>query len=144
MSQSIEEILLSGANVPIYVSGSSMNPFLISRRDIVWLRLCESADLKPNAIVLFKRKDGSLVLHRIIKVLADSNISVKGDAQTWCETVDKKQIIGVVSDIERKGRKRAANSLYWIIINRIWHLLTPFRSIMMRIWFKVRRLRNER
>lgn len=142
ITDSVEKILADGALLPLYVSGSSMNPFLISRRDIVYLnKICDS-DFKKEKIILFKRSNGNFVLHRIKKVLPDGILLMNGDAQTWTETVNKKQVIAVVSEIERKGKRKSAESLYWRAVNCFWSFLSPFRSLIMRVWFKVRRIKN--
>lgn len=139
ISDSVSELITSGASVPMYVSGSSMNPFLISRRDVVWLSRCTDSDLKVGKIVLFRRYNGSLVLHRITKLLPEERIVVRGDAQTWTEEIDKEHIIAVVTDIQRKGVKRSVDSAYWKIVDTVWRMLTPLRSVFMRVWFKIRR-----
>ena len=143
ISNSIDDLFADGAVLPLYVSGSSMNPFLISRRDIVYLSAVCDTDFKKGNIVLFKRSDGALVLHRIKKVLPDGKVQVNGDAQDWCETVNKTQIIATVREIERKGIKRRADSSYWNFINFIWQMLFPLRSLIMRVWFKLRRIKNK-
>ena len=139
ISDSVSELITSGASVPMYVSGSSMNPFLISRRDVVWLSRFKNSDLRVGKIVLFRRKNGSLVLHRITKLLPEERIVVRGDAQTWTEEIDKEHIIAVVTDIQRKGVKRSVDSVYWKIVDTVWRMLTPLRSVFMRVWFKIRR-----
>ena len=116
-----------------------MNPFLISRRDVVWLSRFKNSDLRVGKIVLFRRKNGSLVLHRITKLLPEERIVVRGDAQTWTEEIDKEHIIAVVTDIQRKGVKRSVDSVYWKIVDTVWRMLTPLRSVFMRVWFKIRR-----
>ena len=138
ISDSVSELIDEGATVPLYISGSSMNPFLISRRDIVWLSSCTDADLKVGKIILYKRVNGSLVLHRIVKLLPKGRFVVRGDAQIWTEEIDEEQIIAVVTDIQRKGIKRSVDSTYWNIVDTLWKLLTPLRSIIMRAWFKIK------
>lgn len=139
ISDSVSELITSGASVPMYVSGSSMNPFLISRRDVVWLSRYKNSDLRVGKIVLFRRNNGSLVLHRITKLLPEERIVVRGDAQTWTEEINKEHIIAVVTDIQRKGVKRSVDSVYWKIVDTVWRMLTPLRSVFMRVWFKIRR-----
>lgn len=139
ISESVSELITSGASVPMYVSGSSMNPFLISRRDVVWLSRCTASDLNVGKIVLFRRSNGSLVLHRIIKLLPNGRIVVRGDAQTWTEEVNQEQIIAIVTDIQRKGIRRSVDSVYWKIVDTVWKMLTPLHSVFMRVWFKIRR-----
>lgn len=138
-SNSVNELLLGGATVPVYVSGNSMNPFLVSRRDIVWLKAFDESDLKIGKIVLFRRKDGSLVLHRIKKIISDVSFIVMGDAQTWYEEVDINSVVAVVTALQRKGKIRSDDSFYWRMTNTVWRLLFPFRTVIMRIWFKIKK-----
>ncbi len=144
ISDSIENLISEGAVLSLCVSGSSMNPFLISRRDIVYIKSVSDADFKKFKMLLFRRSDGSLVLHRVVKVLPDLKLVMNGDAQNWTETIDASQAVAVVDEIERKGKRRKADSLYWNMINIIWHLLLPVRSVILRVWFKLRRMNQKR
>lgn len=141
---SIEEMIKSGATVPVYVSGNSMNPFMVSRRDIVYLKgLCD-AELKKGKILLFRRNDGQLVLHRLHRSLPDGKLQVVGDGQVQCETIDRAQIVAVVSDIEQKGKKISADSLRWKTAIFFWQLLMPLRPFIIRIWRKLRKIRRSK
>ncbi len=140
----IEGLINEDSVVPLYVSGSSMNPFLVSRRDVVWLRKCEYKSLKKGDVILFRRRNSSFVLHRVTKIRPDTSLIVCGDAQSQVEIVDRCQIIAKVTDIERKGVKRSADSFYWRFICKFWSLLTPLRPLIMRVWFKVRRIKNKK
>ncbi len=144
ISDSIENLIAEGATVPLCISGSSMNPFLISRRDIVYLRLHTKKDLKKGSILLFKRSDGSLVLHRVKKICADDSLLLCGDAQKECENIKISQVVAVVVEIERKGIRRSTDSFYWKTVNILWQISFPVRSILMRLWFKIRRIRNKK
>lgn len=131
---SIEEMIKSGATVPVYISGNSMNPFLVSRRDVVYLKGFSDADLKKGKILLFRRNDGQLVLHRLHGLLSNGKLQVVGDGQVKCETIDKAQVVAAVSDIERKGKKCSADSSMWKTAIFFWRLLMPLRPFIMRIW----------
>lgn len=144
ITDSIEDLISEGAVIPVYVSGSSMNPFLISRRDIVYLESVGENDVKAGRILLVRRKSGSLVLHRVRKINSDGTIVLNGDAQSWCETAERNQVIAAVCEIDRKGKKRSADSFYWKSINLVWKLLFPFRSIIMRVWNKIKRMKSNR
>lgn len=144
ITDSIEDLISEGAVIPVYVSGSSMNPFLISRRDIVYLESVGDNDVKAGRILLVRRKSGSLVLHRVRKINSDGTIVINGDAQSWCETAERNQVIAAVCEIDRKGKKRSADSFYWKSINLVWKLLFPFRSIIMRVWNKIKRMKSNR
>lgn len=143
VSGSIEEMIKNGATVPVYISGNSMNPFLVSRRDIVYLKSFSDSDLKKGKILLFRRKNGQLILHRLHSLLSDGRLQVVGDGQVKCEIIKKAQIIAVVSDIERKGKKRSADSFGWKTVIFFWRLLMPLRPFIMRIWRKLRKFLAE-
>ncbi len=107
----IEEILLSGGKVRILASGKSMEPVIVDGQDTVVLTRAEKS-LRKNDIVLFKRNNGRLVLHRIIAI--DGNqITLRGDSQWIIETVDASQVMGVLDSIERNGQTIKADSEYF-------------------------------
>ncbi len=141
---SIEEMIKSGATVPVYISGNSMNPFLVSRRDVVYLKSFCDADLKKGSILLFRRNDGQLVLHRMQGFVSDCKLQVVGDGQVECETIYKAQVVAVVSDIERKGKKFSSDSLKWKTVSFFWQLLMPLRPVIMRIWRKSNKIRRSK
>lgn len=132
-AETIEKTINDGGSVPLVVTGSSMNPFLREGRDVVWLNACTESDFKKGKILLFKRKNGSFVLHRIRKVLPDDELLMNGDAQSWCEKINKRQAVAAVSEIERDGKKKACPS------NNLWQILKPIRPVIMRLWRKIGR-----
>lgn len=132
-AETIEEIIKDGGCVPLVVTGSSMEPFLKDGRDIVWLRTCTKSDFKCGRILLFKREDGSMVLHRIRKVLRDDELLMNGDAQFWCEKTNKNQAVAVVSHIERSGKKISCDSFLYKTKSKVWHILKPLRPLIMRV-----------
>lgn len=142
ISDSIEELINEGSVIPLYVSGSSMNPFLVSRRDIVYLTLPEKKDIQKGKILLFRRSNGALVLHRVMKVCNDDSLIFCGDAQTACEKVKKTQVIAAVSEVERKGKRKSADSFAWRFWGFVWRMLKPIRPVLMRLWLKFVRIRN--
>ena len=52
--------------VPLVISGGSMTPFLAPGRDIVYLSKADRI-LKRGDMVLYQRKNGDYVLHRILR-----------------------------------------------------------------------------
>ena len=76
----VKAILSSDGVFPLTVTGSSMAPLLKDGRSTVLL----TKDFVPKRgrILLFRRRDGSLILHRVRKI--DGNTLVmNGDAQDW-------------------------------------------------------------
>jgi hypothetical protein len=130
----LANILSSGGHVFLVVSGSSMKPFLKHRRDMVCLRACKKEDFKCGQILLYKRPDQSLVLHRIRKVLSDGELIMNGDAQAWCETISSNQVIAVVSSVDRKGRYISCDCAWFRLWNLFWYPTSLLRPALFRAW----------
>lgn len=93
-----------GESLPLIVTGHSMRPLLRHLRDKVIL---VSPKKKPPAIhdiILFRRKNGKIVLHRILRVTKNGDLVLNGDAQMELERVEKNQVLAVVSAVVRKNR----------------------------------------
>lgn len=143
ISSSLEEIIKAGGHFSLCVSGSSMRPFLTDGRDIVRLRAFCKSECKRGNILLFKREDGTLVLHRVKRVLPDGSLIMNGDAQFWCETIAPGQAIAVVSEIERRGKLIACSSLKYRASVFLWQLLFPLRPLLFRIKNKINRMKKK-
>ena len=129
----MNEILSTGGTVSLVVSGSSMLPFLKHGRDTVNLCRCTARDLKWGQILLFRRLDQSLVLHRIRKILPDGRLLMNGDGQKWCEMIFPAQVIAYASSVERKGRLMPCNRVLFRFWNLIWYPTRPFRPMLFQI-----------
>ncbi len=136
----IEETVGSGGTMPLVVTGNSMRPFLKDGEHTVWLERCTDSDFKRGRILLFNRAGGKIVLHRIIKVRSDGILVMNGDAQNWCESIEKKQVIAVVTHIEANGKKKSCSSLCYRMRTEIWQLLMPVRPYIFRVIRKIRRM----
>ena len=101
----IEDTVKKGSSMPLVVTGNSMEPFMKDGRDTVWLECCKDSDYKRGKILLFKREDEKIVLHRVRKVMPDDVLIMNGDAQYWCEEIKKEQALAVVTYIEKKRKK---------------------------------------
>ncbi len=136
--EAFEDIIKDGGSVPLIVTGRSMTPFLRDGEDTVRLCKCTPDDFKRGKILLFRRENGVVVLHRIKKVLPDGNLEMNGDAQYWCETIKKEQAIAAVSHVEHNGKIYACNSSGYKLKVAIWQSLKPIRPLI----FKIRRKLN--
>lgn len=128
----LTEVLSSDGHISLVVSGFSMTPFLKHGRDTVHLRTCTKKDLRRGQILLFKRCDGSLILHRIRKVLPDGQLVMNGDSQTWCETISYSQVLAVAFDIERNGQHIPCDSIRFGLWNLFWYPTRPVRSAIFK------------
>lgn len=101
----MQEKLESGGEVTFIVSGVSMQPMIINRRDSVTIKKA-TYPLKKYDIPFYRRDDGQFVLHRIVKVQKNGNYTCRGDNQTFNEyDVRDDQVIGVVTAFERNGKR---------------------------------------
>lgn len=124
--ESISPLLDDGKSVRLRVSGCSMQPLLMHGRDFVLLKKSEKR-LKKYDLPLYRRIDGTVVLHRIIGVKKEGFICA-GDAQTEKEyPVKNEQILAVAVAFERKGKFVSVESFKYKFYARLWVFLRPFR-----------------
>ncbi|MBQ4569462.1 MAG: S24/S26 family peptidase [Ruminococcus sp.] len=113
------ELAEKGETVCTVVSGGSMLPFLSGGRDHVFLQKPVSR-LKKGDIVLFTRKNGDYVLHRI-KSADSKGYYLLGDRQTTPEgPVDESRIRCVAVKVRRKGKILSPNSFCWKFFSIVW------------------------
>ena len=130
IERSINE--LGYAVVPI--TGTSMLPLLKEGRDRVELEPCSQERLKKGDVVLYKKNDGTLVLHRIIKTENREFFTVLGDHQFKnAERVNKNQIIAVACGFFIKGRYVTEKTRWYRMYKKIWLCNLNFRRIILAV-----------
>lgn len=142
---SLEEVIpvilsaLEGGNsVTFSPKGSSMLPMLKEGRDSVTLERV-GENLKKYDIPLYRRGDGQYVLHRIVK--AGESYTCIGDNQFCFERgVERSQIIAVVTEFTRKGRKYKVCAPSYRFYCRFWHYTRPFRRAVSALKCRMKRL----
>ena len=134
----IEEKLKSGGTFEININGTSMLPLLVQKRDTVILKAFDGK-IKKYDLPLYRRKNGAFVLHRTVGV-QENSFCACGDNQWIVEKdIDYGQIIGVVCEIVRKGKKIPVSSFGYRFYCRVWELLRPIRKYIVKIKGKLRR-----
>lgn len=129
----IEKALAGGGQFTLYPSGTSMLPLLHEHQDFVVLARLAREPQKYD-IVLYRRKNGAFVLHRIIKKQSDGSFVMTGDNQTALERdITKNQIIGTVIEIGRKIKPMSMKSLRYKAYVFFWCRCFFFRKIILRI-----------
>lgn len=140
--ESLVEILIlqmeKGGSAELTVTGWSMLPMLQNRRDVVTL-IPPTKEPKKKDVVLYRRKNGQYVLHRIIDI-EDGTYIISGDNQAVCESVEAPQIIAVVSGFTHKGRPYSVQSFGYRIYAWIWVELFCLRKGYLFIRRRVGRL----
>ena len=99
----IQRSISNGGTVEMAVPGNSMKPTLINRVSVV--RLTAITVPKRGDMVLYRRDNGTYVLHRIIKCSEDGTYVFCGDAQYQMEPgIRKDQMIAVVTAFSRREK----------------------------------------
>lgn len=109
--------LSAGERVVLAVTGKSMLPFLEEGRDSVILGKLQKRP-KRGDIVLYRRKSGAYVLHRVVK-RKDNIYWFSGDAQRKIEgPVSEDSLIAVCTGVLRGDKEYTKNSLFWLSYKR--------------------------
>ena len=116
------------------IAGTSMMPLLKEGRDRVELEPCSQERLKKGDVVLYKKNDGTLVLHRIIKTENREFFTVLGDHQFKnAERVNKSQMIAVACGFFIKGRYVTEKTRWYRLYKKIWLCNLNFRRIILAV-----------
>lgn len=138
----IREVLAANGTFDLTVTGSSMLPTLKHLKSSVRLLDPSVREPKPYDIVLFERSEGICVLHRIVKRMEGGRFLINGDAQNWTETIDRRQIIGVVSELKRTRRWISCDALWYRAYGKLWAEMKLLRRIYFFMWRFARHFRH--
>jgi hypothetical protein len=104
-----------------------MRPLFRTNRDMVILKRPESPLVKYD-VVLYKLPSGRYVLHRIIGVKDDVYI-IRGDNTFTLELVPRSEILAVLTEFNRKGRRVSIDNFGYRVYSRVWNFIYPLRFI---------------
>jgi len=129
----IYDIVSSGGSVKLDVKGNSMRPLLRSERDAVILKKADV--IKKYDVVLFKKDDGSIALHRIISI-KDSSYTIAGDNQGLDFGIKHDALIAKAVEFQR-GR-HCISEKQIRSFGRFWFAIYPLRRISRKglTWIK--------
>lgn len=126
-SSAIMPVLAAGHTLRLPFAGLSMFPLLVGGRDEVIIAAASGRHLKRGDIVLYARKDGTHVLHRIHHV-KNSMYYMLGDAQTWIEgPIREEEVLAVVTELIRKEKTIRCSERGYRFISELWLLVRPIR-----------------
>ena len=137
----IEPLLKAGACIQIHPQGYSMYPFIDPRRDEVVLAGIEDGSaLRRGDVVLYRRENGMLVLHRIYKIGQDG-LYLLGDHQTAIEgPVRREQVKGKMTGMVRDGRYMDVGNPGYRMLSVVWLWPRPARRAIMVPAARLRRM----
>ncbi len=128
----VKETFDSGLPFVLSVSGCSMRPTLNTKGDKVELLSVTKRPVAKGCIILFKRKNGGCILHRVIKICGDK-LTVNGDAQVYTEQISASQIIGVANRLYRHGRWIDCDSFFYRLYSKMWMSTLFFRKVYFKL-----------
>lgn len=121
--------------------GKSMEPMLVERETAVVIKKAKGL-LKKYDVVLFRRKGGEYVLHRIIKV-REKDYIICGDSCTEKEQVLHEQVIGVVTGYYKNGRLIPMSDRRYRLYVRFRCAVLPIRTGRALLRTALRKLRKK-
>lgn len=125
----MEAAFAAGGDFRFLPTGRSMKPMLRGRRDMVALRPPGLRPPKRYDVILYKRKNGQIVLHRIVGQ-NERGFRLCGDNQaTVEENVRPEMILGVMAKFRRGKRWISADSRLYRLYAALWTALRPARRV---------------
>ncbi len=136
----IREVLSNGGTFTLTITGTSMYPFIVGGRDNVTLSPVPER-LRKNDLPLYRRRDGSFVLHRIIKLERDGTYTCCGDHQSQPEKgLRHEQMVALATAYVRKGKSLTNRNFLYRVYRTLWTWLLRYRWIFFTIEDKRRKL----
>ncbi|WP_296878117.1 S24/S26 family peptidase [Thomasclavelia sp.] len=136
------DIVNSGKDVSLLISGNSMSPFLIHHRDSIIISKPDKP-FKRGDMVFFQRLTGQYVMHRIHHIDKKGKLYIVGDNQTVIEgPVDSKQVFGIINKVIRKGKVLEKKNFWWFFFEKIWIRVIPLRRMIQRMYTYIKNIRK--
>ncbi len=126
--------------VYLKVAGASMVPVLWPG-DLVTVRSCDSSQLQPGSIVVFRQNE-RLVVHRLMHWVGDCVVA-RGDARLrYDQPVKAGEVLGRVVDAVRNGRPvNLQPSLWYSVLASVFRRSDWCASVYLRLSSRMRRPR---
>lgn len=133
----LQERLAEGKTVQIKPGGTSMLPMLHPGRDVVELSPLPEK-LKKYDLPLYRRNDGSFVLHRVVEV--GDTYTCLGDNQYRKEPgIRRDQMVALVTAFVRNGRRYRTDHLGYRLYCRVWPTVKIIKQVVRQPKYYLRR-----
>ncbi|MGN0634348.1 MAG: S24/S26 family peptidase [Oscillospiraceae bacterium] len=128
----IEKVISDGGEFRIFPRGTSMLPLIREGKDSVVL---VKKNIKPGDIVLYRRKNGEFVLHRVVKESGGVYVMC-GDNQLTCESgITSDMTIAAVKRIYRSEKEINTDGVLYRAYVFVWKSF-----FLRRVYFKLRKI----
>lgn len=118
--------------------GISMMPLLKQGRDIFTVTKKTSERCKKYDVVLYKRPPQQFVLHRVIKVRENDYIILGDNCINKEYGITDNDIIGVMTEFVRKGKKITVNDRIYRLYSFIWVNFADVRIFLKKVKIKTK------
>lgn len=133
------DIIKTGKDVNLLVSGSSMSPFLCHHRDTIVISKPDGVFFRGE-MVFYIRNSGQYVMHRIHHIDKQGNLFIIGDAQTKIEgPILPSQVFGVIHKVIRKGKLIQKDDFWWDFFEKVWIRIVPLRPFIVKLYGFIKR-----
>lgn len=139
-----KQILETQGTLLCTIKGISMLPLLRQNKDVLIIEKKNPQRCKKYDVVLFSRKNGQYVLHRILKV-QKNNYWIVGDNCISGEYIHEEQIWGVLISVVRNGKTISVKDFPYQIYVQTWCRFYPARFFLLRCrnyLYRLHHLRN--
>lgn len=146
MAPIIEEIVKSGGAVRLDVKGTSMMPLLRNEKDAVLLK--NPDNVRRFDVVLFRKADGRIALHRIVKI--GDFYTIIGDNQYSFDCgISQCDLIAKATEFHRGHHRISEKKIR--AFGAFWYSIYPMRRLSRKgfLWIRnhlsacIRFLRNK-
>ena len=136
------DIINTGKDVNLLISGSSMSPFLCHHRDTIIISKPKEPFFKGE-MVFYQRSNGQYVMHRIHHIDKNGHLFIVGDAQTEIEgPVLPEQVFGVVHKAIRKDKLIQKGDFWWDFFEKVWIRIVFARPYVNKLYGKIKHVKN--
>lgn len=135
---SFEEYFQTHSSLTYKNKGISMLPLLREGRDLFTVSKKGSARCRVGDVVLFRR-NGRYILHRVVKVRADSYDCLGDNSVNREFGVKDADILGVMESFTRNGKQYPVTSPAYRLYSSVWVHAFPVRIAARRAGLALRR-----
>lgn len=122
--------------------GISMLPMLRQGRDVFTVKKKTEERCRKYDVVLYRRPPNQYVLHRIVRVREDDYIICGDNCINLEYGIKDEDIIGVLAEFVRKGRKISVDNSLYRLYSVIWCTIFPIRRVLMKFKIKLKGLKK--
>lgn len=133
----MDELFSEKKKLSVSIVGNSMVPFIYNDDMVVLERLTKGRKIRRGDVLFFLRGDRWAV-SRVVKIESAKKYVMRADAQRKSETISRSDVLAVVSDVKGPKGYVSTSSFGWRFTSRLWQLLTPMHSTLLRTIFRFR------